>query len=184
MILKNLKNIISFTIITLFFSQFTVLTNDDYPSLTKFKDMLFFIQRSINKNAVIYELNELKSGELNELEPIKINWINYETDKSIEPLNYIQLAFAYGLNLKILNKEKKSYYFNFVSFKKKILYLIKSNIDKKYHVYYNLNNKMFILQKIHIQIEGGTFWVPKVKYLEIFLNNPSNNEKITEKIIP
>ena len=44
--------------------------------------------------------------------------------------------------------------------------------------------RMFILQKIHIQIEGGTFWVPKVKYLEIILNDPTNNEKKIEKIIP
>ena len=86
--------------------------------------------------------------------------------------------------VKLLDKEKKSYSFNFVSYKKKILYLIKSSFDKKYHVYYNFNNKMFILQKIHIQIEGGTFWVPKVKYLEIILNDPSSNEKKIEKIIP
>ena len=113
-----------------------------------------------------------------------MNWINYETDKSLEALNYIQRTFAYGLNIKILDKQKKSYSFNFVSYKKKILYLIKSSIDKKYHVYYTINKKMFIVQKIHIQIEGGTFWVPKVKYLEIILNDPSNNEKKIEKIIP
>ena len=43
---------------------------------------------------------------------------------------------------------------------------------------------MFIVQKIHIQIEGGTFWVPKVKYIDIILNDPFNNEKKIEKVIP
>ena len=105
---------------------------------------------------------------LEDIQKYSVNW------KTLNP----------DYDIKLFDKEKKSYSFNFVSYKKKILYLIKSSIDKKYHVYYTINKKMFIVQKIHIQIEGGTFWVPKVKYLEIILNDPSNNEKKIEKIIP
>ena len=184
MYFKNLQKIFILTLIVLFFTQFNVLLKDNFPVPNGFKNMLFYVQRNINKNTILYELNYNENGELNESEPIKVNWINYETDKSLEALNYIQRTFAYGLNTKILDKQKKSYSFNFVSYKKKILYLIKSSIDKKYHVYYTINKKMFIVQKIHIQIEGGTFWVPKVKYLEIILNDPTNNEKKIEKIIP
>lgn len=184
MYFKNLQKIFILTLIVLFFTQFNLLIKDDFPIPNGFRNMLFYVQRNINKNTILYELNYNENGELNESEPIKVNWINYETDKSIEALNYIQRSFAYGLDIKLLDKEKKSYSFNFVSYKKKTLYLIKSSIDKKYHIYYNFSNKMFILQKIHIQIEGGTFWVPKVKYLEIILKDPTNNEKKIEKIIP
>ena len=47
-----------------------------------------------------------------------------------------------------------------------------------------MNNKMAILNKIFIQIEGGSFWVPKIKYIEISGKYFSKNEEVVERIIP
>ena len=103
MYFKNLQKILTLTLIILFFSQFNVMLEDNFPVPNGFKNMLFYVQRNINKNTIIYELNYYENGELNESEPIKVNWINYETDKSIEALNYIQRSFAYGLDIKLLD---------------------------------------------------------------------------------
>lgn len=112
-------------------------------------------------------------------------WINYEKASDKEPLNYIQRKYAYGLTVNVLDAEKKTFFFNFVSYKKKFLYLIKSNSDKKYHVYYNHNNtKLVIVNRIYVHIEGGSFWTPKVMYIEIFAKDPVKNEELVEKIIP
>ena len=107
MYFKNLQKKLTLALIVLFFSQFNVLLKDNFPVPNGFKNMLFYIQRNINKNTILYELNYNENGELNESEPIKVNWINYETDKSIEALNYIQRSFAYGLDIKLFDKEKK-----------------------------------------------------------------------------
>jgi len=55
----------------------------------------------------------------------------------------------------------------FTSHKKLPMYLSKSVHDKKYHVYATINNKKMELERIFLRIDGGSFWFPNVKYVEI-----------------
>ena len=106
--------------------------NEFFPDRLRSEDNeLFCIQRSINTSLIIYELNENENGELDELKPINIYWKNLATDSSIQPLNYIQKKCAYGLNIKVLDVVKKTYYFNFVSYKMKTFYLARSVNDER-----------------------------------------------------
>jgi len=156
-----------------------------FPKPENIENMLFYVQRTFNINTLIYELNLDDKKEPNATEPIKIHWINYASDKSTESLSYVQRKYAYGLDIKLLDAEKKSYVFNFVSYKKKKLYLIKSAIDNKYHVFCDINNKLVTLDRIFIQIEGGSFWVPHVKYIDISGKDLTNkNEEVAERVIP
>jgi hypothetical protein len=156
----------------------------EFPKPEKISNMLFYVQRTFNINTLIYELNVDDKQDLNPTDPIKIYWVNYATNKSTEPLNYIQRKYAYGIEIKLLDAEKKSYVFNFVSYKKKKLYLIKSPIDNKYHVFCDINSKMVTLDRIFIQIEGGSFWVPHVKYIDISGKDLAKNEEVAERVIP
>lgn len=144
--------------------------------------MLFYVQRSLNKNTLIYQLNTSESNEIIESDPIHVYWINYAGDGGVESLNYIQRKYAYGIDIQLLDKEKKTFSFNFVSYKKQVLYLIKSS-DKKYHVFSYFNHRLMLVNRIYIHIEGGSFWTPKVKYIEVFGKDPIKNEELTEKII-
>ena len=155
----------------------------DFPNPKNVKNLLFYVQRTINANTLIYTLNVNKDGELNEEEPIKINWVNYASDSTVESLNYIQRKYAYGVDAQLLDKEKKTYSFVFVSYKKKPLYLIKSEVDNKYHVFYQMKNEMVILNSVFIKIEGGSFWTPKIKYIDVSATN-LKNEKVSERVIP
>src|SRR6185312_3869283 len=155
-----------------------------FPKPDKISNMMFYVQRTFNTNTIIYELNVDEKQNLNEAEPIKMYWINYSTNNSIEPLNYIQRKYAYGIELKLIDAEKKSYVFNFVSYKKKKLYLLKSPIDNKYLVFCDINNKAVALDRIFIQIEGGSFWVPHVKYIDISGKDLGKNEEVAERVIP
>lgn len=157
---------------------------DDFPNPKGVENLLFYVQRTINTNTLIYTLNLNKNGDLDTHEPIKINWINYAKDSTIEPLNYIQRNYAYGINVQLTDKEKKIYSFNFVSYKKKSIYLIRSTADNKYHAYFASKNGLVILERIFIQMErGSSFWTPSIKYIEVTGVN-LKNEKVIEKIIP
>ena len=156
----------------------------ELPTPEKINNLLFYIQRSINISVINYVLNTDEKGELNVTEPIKAYWKNYASDGSAEPLNYIQRKFAYGIEVKMLDADKKSFCFNFVSYKKKKIFLLKSLVDNKYQAICEINNKMAALDRIFIQIEGGSFWVPKIKYIEIRGKEFSKNEEVTERIIP
>lgn len=155
-----------------------------FPEPPKSENFLFYLQRTVNSNTVIYELNRKSDGEINPEEPIKIQWIRYATDSTYEPLSYIQRNFAYGIDARLIDEGKKSFVFYFVSYKEKPLYLFKSPHDNKYHVYTYIRNQLSVLDKVFVQIEGGTFWVPGIKYVEITGTSPSTAEKLSEKIHP
>ena len=156
----------------------------EFPKPKDIKNLLFYVQRTININTLIYVLNINEKEELNEKDPVKIYWINYTKDGTTEGLNFIQRKYAYGIDIKMIDTLKKTYCFNFVSYKKTQIYLIKSKIDSKYEAFSYINNKLIILTKIFIQIEGGTFWAPKIKYIEITGKDPLKNEEVVEKVIP
>jgi hypothetical protein len=38
--------------------------------------------------------------------------------------------------------------------------------------------------RIYIHIEGGAFWTPKIKYIDVFGKLPTKNEEVVERVIP
>ena len=163
-----------------------IAQNSDDPSPIKFptpkgiKNQLFYLQRDPNTNTIICELNVDSKGKLNDDEPIKVYWIRYQDENEVKALNYVQRKFAYGVESKAIGNNE--YKLNFVSYKKFPMYLMKSKGDNKYHVYVTANNKRIQLERIFLRIEGGTFWVPNVKYVELKGTNPTTGAAITERI--
>lgn len=155
-----------------------------FPIPKGIDNMLFYVQRTINANTIVYTLNKDESGKINEKEPIKVYWIKYAQGGKIDHLTYIQKNYAYGVKAQLIDKEKKSFLIEFVSYHKKQFYLLKSPTDNKYHVYGNVNNKLSILNYILVRIDGGTFWIPNVKQVEVNSKDPSNSNKVTEIIKP
>lgn len=172
---------------TFVFAQAKAKDGKEFPQPTnkEFKNLMFFVQRTNNVNTLIYEFNYDANGELNPKNPIKTYWKNYDTDNSIEPLNSLQKKYAYGVESHVLDSAKKTYYFNFVSYKKKSIFLIKNQTTKQYEAFITLNNKLIEISRIYIHIEGGAFWTPKIKYINVYGRLPNNkNEEVVEKVIP
>jgi hypothetical protein len=167
--------------VVFFCSAFIASDHENFPVPEDVKDLLFYVQRSINKNTIIYRLNTTADNEPNEKDPISMYWVNYSGKGDTEPLNYIQKKYAYGLDVHLIDKEKKTFCFSFVSYKKQMLYLIRSP-DKKYHVYSYFNNRLMMVNSIYVHIDGGSFWTPKVKYIEVSGKDPVKNEELVEKI--
>ncbi|MNL32763.1 hypothetical protein D3C87_1546360 [compost metagenome] len=138
------------------------------------------MQRDPNTNTIICELNVDNDGIPHKNEPIKVYWLRYGNKGEREELNYIQRKFAYGIQTKAIGDDE--YELRFVSHKKLPMYLMKSDDDKKYHVYVTVNNKKIQLDRIFLRIEGGSFWLPNVKYVELKGINTANKAKITERI--
>ena len=93
----------------------------------------------------------------------------------------MQRKFAYGIESKTLDNEE--FELQFVSYKKLPLTLKKIDSDQKYHVFVNVNQKRIQVEKIFVRIEGGSFWLPNVKYAEVTGIDASSNQKITERIV-
>lgn len=152
-----------------------------FPTPKNIENQLFYVQRDPNINTIICQLNLNDKGDLNNENPVNVFWMRYADKEGKKDLNYIQRKFAYGVTSKSLGNG--NYELKFVSYKKLPLLLTKSPTDKKYRVYVTANNKKMVLERIFLRIEGGTFWVPNVKYVEFKGYDANNiNKMVTERI--
>ncbi len=149
-----------------------------YPTPSGNTNQLFFVQRDPNINTLIYELN-LKNGLVVEDEPIHVFWIRYAEKGQHDELNYIQRNFAYGIKSKLISKD--NYEIHFVSYKKKIMYLKKST-DNKFYVFTDINKKQAILKQVFVRVNGGSFWVPNVEYVELKGIDPTSGLEVVERM--
>lgn len=151
-----------------------------FPVPKNIPNQLFYLQRDPNPNTIICTLN-LKDGQLDKRDPVHVFWIRYTEQSQQKELSYIQRTFAYGIKARALSNEE--YELNFVSYKKFPLRLAKSQQDPGYYVYANVNQKKVILKRLYLHIEGGTMWMPNVKYIQVEGTNASTGEATVERIM-
>jgi phosphatidylglycerophosphate synthase len=158
----------------------TPLRATDFPVPAGIPNQLFFLQRDPNTNTVIYQLNVNSAGKLDEDEPVRVFWIRYAEQGQREGLSFIQRKFAYGLSAKKVATDK--YELKFAAYNKVPFYLMRSGTDNSFHVYTVVANKQILLDRVYLRIEGGTFWVPNVKYIEFKGVNSATREPIIERV--
>lgn len=155
------------------------LPPDSLPVPEKNKRLLFYLQRSNDDNTVVYEINHT-NNRLNENAPVLINWIRYEEEGQKEEISYIEKKFAYGIEHRKINDS--NYELRLVSYSKHPLYLMNSG-DNTYKVLTRINGKLAKLERIFIQVDGGTFWSPNVTYIELRGTDVGGNV-ISQRIKP
>lgn len=151
-----------------------------FPTPKGIANQLFYVQRDPNINTIICELNTNEDGVVDKKKPVNVYWIRYDEGNEKKDLSYIQRKFAYGVETKDLGNDQ--YELRFVSYKKFPLYLQKSADDNKYHVYVTVNKKKIQLDRIFLRIEGGSFWIPNVRYVELRGINTANKVSVSERI--
>ncbi|MES2389646.1 MAG: DUF4833 domain-containing protein [Bacteroidota bacterium] len=152
---------------------------DTFPVPNEVEKLMFYIQRTNNSNTICYQLNTDQLGTPDADNPIKIFWLRYADENGKRrDLNFIQRKFAYGLKVK---KDGNNYELRSVAYPKKQLFLRKGE-DGAYHVFAGIGNREAILNRIYIKIDGGTFWHPNVKYIELKGKNPVTGNTLIERI--
>jgi len=142
---------------------------------------LFKIERNKDANEIFYDVNLDSQNNLNLNNPISIYWIKQTENGKIEPLTWIQKNYAYGIEY--LSKNKTQAEFQFVSYKKR-QFQIKKDSKGNFKVYTLSNKRTVIVNRIFIQIDGGTFWFPKISRVELHAQDIQTNEKSIEIINP
>ena len=146
----------------------------------KGENLLFFLQRNPDANTVIYELNFDKDGKLNEKKPVKGSWIRYEEGEKFKELTSIEQKFAYGVKSKPLGNQE--YEIRLVAYKKLPLYLKKSETDNKYRIYIKDDGKDLLLKRVFVRVNGGSFWFPKVAYIDLITTNSATGLEFLKRI--
>jgi hypothetical protein len=155
---------------------------DSFPIPKPNPKQLFYLQRTTNSNTIICDLNTDANGQVIKDNPVHVYWIRYDEGGEKKELSYIQQTFAYGMKHESL--PNGVFKLHFVSYKKQVFYLKRSPKDNQYKMYFVLNNKEFVLHKLFVRIDGGTFWVPNVIYMEILGKDEYSGTPFSYKFKP
>lgn len=155
---------------------------NNYPVPVQTDKLLFYFQRSHNKNTVIYELNTLPDGTINIDKPIHAYWKRYEEGGARKELSYIQLK-AFGLQCKLVDKVNKSFIVHFNSVKDREISLLK--IGCCYKAFITINGEIAQLTKMYVKAENNSLGIPvKVDFVEISGINLKTGKSVNEKYLP
>jgi len=174
--LKQFKIILGVLICLILFA-FSKADIGDSNTLTS----LFKIERSKDNNQIFYDVNLNSSGEFDSENPINIYWIRNTEGGKIKPLTWIQRKYAYGLKFLKINDEYAT--FRFVS-SKQMYFTLKKDAKNHFEVYTKYNDQILNVNRLFIQIEGGTFWFPNIKAVEVYATNVKTGEEVIEIITP
>lgn len=181
------KRVVTFMLmiitVLLLLNQFTYAQKPgDQYSLPGIKDgnLLFFLQCDPDGNTLVYELNFNSAGKLHTDSPIKVSWIKYGQDHKLRELTSLEKKFACRIQTKPIGNEE--YEIRLVDYKKMPLYLKKSEVDNRYHMYIKDEGKNLLLKRVFVRINGGSFWFPSVRYIDLITTNSATGLEILKRI--
>jgi len=136
---------------------------EHYPVPQDTDSLLFYIQRNLNLNTVVYKLNITPCGMINPHYPMEVFWIMYSKNGEKSKLNYIQNKLAYGYESTMINNT--TFKFHMVSYEKIQFYI--SKVEGKYQVITKINSNDAIINNIYVCADDvGLF--PQVRYIEFY----------------
>lgn len=157
--------------------------NDDrFPTPPESPNRLFYIQRSSNANAVIYDANLLPNKNLNSKNPVHTYWIRYAEKGQKEELSTMQRTLAYGLYTGRIKGQEESYEGYFLAYRKR-KFIVKIHSDGSPVALFPINGKMQILKRVFVSVDESGF-MPSVNYIELFGKDVISGKDIYERFKP
>ena len=153
-----------------------------YPLPPKTDKMLFYLQRSFNKNTIIFESDILSDNKLNSERPVKMYWIRYEEDGRIAELSFIQRKI-FGLKCTSIDETKSSFLLVNNRFRRFEI-IVKKSITGNYRAYSEINNQLTELESVFIKATNNPLGIPiSFEYIEVSGISTESGKKNTERII-
>jgi len=135
-----------------------------YPEPPADPDLLFYIQRNQNQDAIVYRVNRTHDGLINQHLPMDAYWIKYTEGGIRRELNVIQNKLAYGYQSDIIAPQL--YRFQFVAYQSLDFFIV-LNENNEFEVHTEMGGRQAKLTNIYVYaLEFGVF--PDVKYIELY----------------
>lgn len=148
---------------------------DDYPRPPKSERSLFFIQRNLNTNTIVYDI-DIREGEIRKSHPIDAYWLRYGEDGAKKDLSWLQSILAYGYTSKT---NKEGFRIKLKAYNDRYLQLSQNN--GHWVALMDINGQPSVLTNIYVYAdESGIF--PDVKYVDIFGTHLDSKQIVKERI--
>ncbi|PID92162.1 MAG: hypothetical protein CSA96_04660 [Bacteroidetes bacterium] len=173
-----------FVIVCIFLNQGLVAQQKKnchhFPIPARTEKRLFYLQRNLNANTVVYDANFDAHGWLDSENPVDIYWIRYEEKGRTMPLRVAEKRLAFGLKIKQLDASGKAYKVTLNATDKRDIYIRQ---EKPYEVtaFVKINGEEVPIDHIYVQSEGNKVY-SKVAYIDLFGMPQSESTQTRERI--
>ncbi len=167
-------------ILSFFITSNNYKSRVNYPVPEKTKERLFFIQRNLNANTVIYDANFDPKGNLNANDPIDVYWIRYDEQGQRMELRKIEKTLAFGIEFSKLENLENQYLVHIVAEKNRDI-IVKQTAPFEAKAYLKIDNKMSRLSYLFLEAEDGI--IPKLKAIEYHGIDTMTRKSTYEKVL-
>ncbi|WP_299422884.1 DUF4833 domain-containing protein [uncultured Shimia sp.] len=196
---RCLNGVWAFAILTLVCFCLTTAATSAKPSLTplsltetphlphvnpKFRHpadlhQLFFLQRTINANTVVYTAHFDAAGNLDTETPVAVYWRRFQDQGQVMPLRWYERAFGFGVRLRTTDTPN-ALRLTFNGLKSHPLEL-RQTAPFTAAFFARINNRDYRLIYAYLDVdESGLF--PKVTRLRLYTNDPLTGLYVTHTI--
>ena len=152
--------------------------NKTLDNPTKKSQRLFFIERNMDKNIVVYDANLLENGKIDAKNPVDVYWIELAKAGKRYELNFIERKIAYGYNFE--PSALGSVYVTIKAFTKRRILLLPDNKGNVKPIL-KINNIDAQLTRIYVDAKPKLYTT--VNYIELFGTDVRTGKPVYEKII-
>ncbi|MCB0416084.1 MAG: DUF4833 domain-containing protein [Bdellovibrionaceae bacterium] len=140
---------------------------------------LFTIDRSLNRNQVVYEVN-LAEGGWDAGDPIRVYWVLQEEDGKIEALSAIEESFAYGVSVR--KRDSVEVRFVLKALPKKEI-TVRRREAGKFVAVTDILGQPAVIKSIFIKTVGSGIF-SSVRYVEVTGSSVGGEETLIERFEP
>lgn len=155
--------------------------NSQVPTVDKHCNLLFYVQRNLNRNTVVYEANFDANGYLHSETPIKVYWMMYEENGERQPLKSIERMMAYGVECFPVETAVNQFQVQLAADKSHTFRLMQ-HIPFEAQLIATINGATARLTRLYIQANNKSIW-PKVDYIIMEGIEEKTQHVINERVI-
>jgi len=144
-------------------------------------NVLFYIHKNTNPNAIVYALNLNSNNKIDSQNPIEVFWRRYQEDGRRKKLAWLEKTFAFDFKVKPVKGKENTFAFSLIAMKDKQLYATQNKKGEPV-VLMTISGKIAILEKIYLMVDD-TKRIQSVSSMELFGKDPKTGLLIYEKII-
>lgn len=143
-------------------------------------NQIFYIQRSLNPNTVVYAANLDASGKLDPKEPVKAFWRRYNRGGYVKQLSLPERMLAYGVKAVMQDGPNGSYSFTVAALPERKIYV---GLDDKGHpeAFSKVGNRWVRLVYVYLEVDDSGF-MPDVSAMDLFGYDKASGKPVREHL--
>jgi Domain of unknown function (DUF4833) len=145
-------------------------------------NMLFYIQRSVNANTVVYTAHFDSHGRIDPDEPVDVYWKWYNVDGQRKPINFIERVMAYGVKSVAYGGSSRTVSFKVAALPEREL-LLGQDDHGRAEALTQFGDRTARLIYVYLQVDDSGL-LPSVTAMDLFGIDKLSGKPLREHVIP